>query len=75
MSELLDWLQQAVFEAETGRASADEIRARFLHEFGGVRVTVPKFDPTQRAQEITRIRTLIEQGTAERTARLVVRGK
>ncbi len=75
MSEFLDWLQQAVFEAETGRASAEQIRARLLQEWGGVRVMVPKHDPEVRQVEITRIRALVEQGTAERTARMVVRGK
>jgi hypothetical protein len=71
VSEFLDWLQQAVFEAETGRASATEIRARLLAEWGGVRVVVPKIDP----QERLKVRALIEAGTAERTARMFVRGK
>jgi hypothetical protein len=71
VSEFLDWLQQAVFEAETGRASAKEIRARLLVEWGGVRVVVPKIDPVERLQ----IKALIDKGTAERTARAFVRGK
>ena len=71
VSEFLSWLEQAVFEAETGRSSAEQIRARLLHEWGGCEVRVPSIDPRERA----RIRALVDQGTCERTARLFVRGK
>lgn len=71
MSEFLTWLEQAVFEAETGRSSAEQIRARLLQEWGGCEVRVPRIDPRERE----RIRALVDLGTSERTARLFVRGK
>jgi hypothetical protein len=71
MSEFVSWLEQAVFEVETGRASAQQIRTRLFSEWGGVRVVMPRYDPQQREE----IRGLVELGTAERTARRVVRGK
>jgi hypothetical protein len=71
VSEFLRWLEQAVFEAETGRATSQEISHRLINEWGGIPVKVPRIHPDER----DRIRELIDLGTAERTARRFVRGK
>jgi hypothetical protein len=73
LSELFEYLQQIVFEVETGRLSAAEVRRRLFADWGGVRVRgyMPKRDPQERAP----MRDLIRAGMPERTARAKVRGK
>jgi hypothetical protein len=73
LSELFEYLQQIVFEVETGRLSAADVRRRLFADWGGVRVRgyMPKRDP----QERETVRELIRSGIPERSARMKVKGK
>jgi hypothetical protein len=73
MSELFEYLQQIVFEVESGRLKAADARRRMIADWGGmtVRGYIPLRDPQERIQ----VRTLMQSGIPERTARAKVRGK
>jgi hypothetical protein len=77
LSELFDYLQQIVFEVESGRMTGEEAGRRFVTDWGGVRVRgyIPARHPQERIEERTQIEALKARGIPERTARLKVRGK
>lgn len=68
-----DYLEQLVWEVETGRLQARDARRRMITDWGGVHVRgyVPKRDPMERIS----MAELRAAGVPERTARAKVRGK
>jgi hypothetical protein len=77
VGELFDYLNQIVFEVESGRLAAKDARARIINDWGGVQVRgyVPKSDPEQRRQRRAQVQALIDSGMPERTARAKVTGR
>jgi hypothetical protein len=77
MSEFFEYLEQLVFEVETGRLEARQMRSRFIQDWGGVMVRgyVPRQDPKERAARRAAVQALVESGISVRAARRKVCGK
>lgn len=75
--EFWDYLEQIVFEAETGRLTSTQARERFARDWGGVIVTpkIPLRDPKVRAFERAQMQEIRSAGFSIRAARAKVRGK
>jgi hypothetical protein len=75
--EFWDYLEQIVFEAETGRLTHTEVRERFVRDWGGVIVPkkIPREDPAARALRLSQMSQLRSAGFSERTVRAKLRGK
>jgi hypothetical protein len=73
VSEFFDYIEQLVFEVESGRIRAQDVPGRLRSDWGGVRVMgyYPKRDDSERDQ----VRELVSSGIDPRKARRIVRGK
>lgn len=73
MSEFFDYLNELVWQVESGRLRAQDVRRRMIEDWGGVTVRgyVPKRDPMDRKA----MKEFETAGYTQRHARRLVTGK